>query len=227
MATPQRKLVFTEAEYLAFERKAEGRHEYIDGQIRALASESMGHARICMNLARELGIQLKGRHCEPFSKDMKVRSGPAQTTKAKWPPKGFFSYPDTVIVCGPVCHDEFQDVVINPKVILEVLSESTETFDRGEKFKRYRKHKDTLTDYILIAQDKPYIEHFTRQPENNWLLQQVEGLEASLLIASIDCHLSLAELYDRVPFPNNEEAKEEANEESNDRPNDETEENQC
>lgn len=211
MATPQQKLVFTEAEYLAFERQAEERHEYIDGQIRAMAGESMEHARITANLARELGNELKGKPCEPLFKDMKVRSGPAQTAKAKWPPKGFFSYPDAVIVCGPVCHDEFQDVVVNPKVILEVLSESTEAFDRGEKFKRYRKHNDTLTDYILIAQDKPCVEHFTRQPDDNWLLKQVEGLAASLLIASIDCRLSLAELYDRVPFPNNEETSEEPN----------------
>jgi Uma2 family endonuclease len=221
MATPQQKLIFTEAEYLAFERQAEERHEYIDGQIRAMAGESMEHARITANLARELGNELKGKPCEPLFKDMKVRSGPAQTTKTKWPPKGFFSYPDAVIVCGPVCHDEFRDVVVNPKVVIEVLSESTEAFDRGEKFKRYRKHNDTLTDYILIAQDKPYIEHFTRQPDDNWLLMQVEGLEASLLIPSIDCRLSLVELYDRVPFPNNEEA----NEELNDNPHDENEEN--
>lgn len=221
MATPQQKLVFTEAEYLAFERQAEERHEYIDGQIRAMAGESMEHARITANLARDLGNALKGQTCEPFFKDMKVRSGPAQTTKPKWPPKGFFSYPDAVVVCGPVCHDEFQDVVVNPQVILEVLSESTEAFDRGEKFKRYRKHNDTLTDYILIAQDKPYIEHFTRQPDDNWLLKQVEGLEAALLIPSIDCRLSLVELYDRVPFPNNEEA----NEEPNDSPSGENEEN--
>lgn len=214
MATPQQKLIFTEAEYLAFERQADERHEYIDGQIRAMAGESMAHARINANLARELGNQLKGQPGEPLFKDMKVRSGPAQTAKAKWPPKGFFSYPDAVIVCGPICHDEFRDVVVNPKVILEVLSESTEAFDRGEKFKRYRKHNETLTDYILIAQDKPYVEHFTRQPDDNWLLKQVEGPAASLLIASIDCRLSLAELYDRVPFPNNEEANENSNDES-------------
>lgn len=150
MATPQQKLMplLSEEEYLAFERQAEERHIYIDGRIQAMAGESFAHGRISMNLARELGIALKGKPCEPLSKDMKVRSGSAQA-KTKWPPKGFFSYPDIVIVCGPISHDEHEDVVVNPKVIIEVLSASTEAFDRGEKFQRYRRHNDTLSDYIV------------------------------------------------------------------------------
>ncbi len=203
MATPQQKLMLllSEEDYLAFERQADERHEYIDGQIRAMAGESLAHARISTNLVHELGNELKGKTCEPLFKDMKVRSGAAQAAKNKWPPKGFFSYPDALVVCDPLCHDEHQDVVINPKVIIEVLSESTEAFDRGEKFKRYRKHNDTLTDYILIAQDKVCVEHFTRQADGTWVLRQLDDPAASLLIASIDCRLSLAELYDRVAFP--------------------------
>lgn len=211
MATPQQKLIFTEAEYLAFERQAEERHIFIDGQIQAMAGESFAHGRISVNLVRELGLALKGKACELLSKDMKVRSGPPQQVKPKWPPKGFFSYPDVVIFCGePICHDAFQDVLLNPKVIIEVLSESTEAFDRGEKFRRYHEYNDTLTDYILVAQDKPYIEHFTRQPDSNWLLRRIEGLAATLNIAAIDCRLQLAELYDRVLFPASE-GEEEAN----------------
>ena len=107
-----------------------------------------------------------------------------------------------MIFCGePAFHDKFRDVLLTPSVIIEVLSASTEAFDRGEKFIRYRTYNATLTDYILVAQNKPYIEHFTRQNDDTWLMSPVDDLEKSFYMASIDCHLRLTEIYDRVIFP--------------------------
>ncbi|HWQ34006.1 MAG TPA: Uma2 family endonuclease [Blastocatellia bacterium] len=190
MGLAQRKLLSPE-EYLALERASEIRHEYADGQIHAMAGESLNHSRICVNLAREISNQLKGRPCEAFSPNMKVRNGAASQ----------FAYPDLTIVCGqPVFHDEFQDVLVNAKVIFEVLSTSTEAYDRGRKFLRYQSI-ETFTDYVLIAQEEPWIEHRIRRPEGEWTILSVTGLENSLYIASISCTLRLAEVYDRVVFP--------------------------
>ena len=201
MATPHQKLFFTAEEYLALERQADERHEYIDGRIRAMAGESLAHGQISTNLVREVSLALKGSPCQAVSKDMKVRSGPEPKPKTRIA-KDFFSYPDVVIFCGePAFHDNFRDVLLNPKVIIEVLSASTEAFDRGEKFFRFRTHNDTLTDYILVAQNKPYIEHFTRQSDGAWLLSPHDESEQSFYLASIDCHLRLTEIYDRVIFP--------------------------
>jgi Uma2 family endonuclease len=202
MAAPQRQRFFTVEEYLARERAAEERHEYIDGEIRAMAGESLEHGRISTNLMVELGSQLRGSPCEVVSKDMKVRSSASPKTKTRRPPKDFFSYPDFVIFCGaPVFHDSFRDVLLNPQVIIEVLSDSTEAFDRGEKFIRYRTYNDTLTDYILVSQKRPFIEHFVRQPDGKWLMSATSGLSDSLHIAALGCELKLADVYDRVEFP--------------------------
>ncbi|MGH8587999.1 MAG: Uma2 family endonuclease [Gammaproteobacteria bacterium] len=127
----------TVEEYLALERASEERHEYLDGQIYAMAGESQNHGDICINLIAELRTQLRGKPCRVWTKDVKVRSGPLPLRPHAR--KGLFSYPDVVIVCGePQFLDPQQDVLINPKVIIEVLSPTTEAFDRGEKFRRYR-----------------------------------------------------------------------------------------
>jgi len=116
--------------------------------------------------------------------------------------QGLFSYPDLVVVCGAMqFHDQLRDVLLNPTLIIEVLSPSTEAFDRGEKFRRYRTWLPTLQDYLLVAQDKPLIDHYHRVEENRWELVSVEGLEASLHLASIHCTLRLADVYDRIIFP--------------------------
>jgi Uma2 family endonuclease len=200
MAVPERKLYYTVEEYLALERASKERHEYIDGQIRAMAGEKDEHNAICVNLTGDLRSKLKGTQCQVRAQNMKTRSGPAP--KNKRVPKDFFSYPDVMVVCGkPVFHDDFHDVIINPKVIIEVLSDSTEAFDRGEKFIRYRTYNDTLTDYILVSQKKPFVEHFTRQPDGNWLLSATDSLESSFHVSSIDCQLELSEIYYGVSFP--------------------------
>src|SRR5436853_7901529 len=162
MSLPQSQPLYTVEEYLALEREAEERHEYLDGFIYAMAGESPNHGAICVNLVAQLHNQLRGTPCQVFSKDMKVRSGPIP--KTRYTTKGLFSYPDLLIVCGELqFHDKHQDVLLNPTVIIEVLSPTTEAFDRGKKFRRYRMHIPTLTDYIVVSQDRPLIEHFARQ----------------------------------------------------------------
>jgi Uma2 family endonuclease len=197
--SPDHRL-FTTDEYLALERTAEERHEYLDGCVYAMAGESPDHGRICTNLTRRLAEQLDGSDCEVFSKDTKVRCGP--TPRPGQSMQGLFAYPDLVVVCGALqFHDQVQDVVINPRLIVEVLSPSTEAFDRGEKFRRYRRWLPTLTDYVLVAQDRPVIEHYERQDEDDWLLHTREGLDARLALGSIACTIPLRQIYERIAFP--------------------------
>ena len=199
--TPQRKLqpLISEAEYLALERAAEERSEYLDGVIIKMAGESVQHGRISMNLSRIVSTSLLGTPCEAFAKDTKVRSGP--DPHPIWPPKDLFSYPDIVVLCGKgKYHDHYQDVLLNPKVIIEVLSAGTAKYDLTEKFRRYRAYLPSLTDYILVSQTEPVIDHFRRQPSGDWLLSPLEGLDATLRIESIGCAVKLSEVYARVEF---------------------------
>ncbi len=191
---------YTVEEYLALERDSEERHEYLDGQIYLMAGESPEHGTICMNLSRIVSTQLLRTPCQTFSKDTKVRSGTSSMSRRS--AKGLFSYPDIVVICGePQYYDEHRHVVINPSVIIEVLSDSTEAFDRGEKFLRYQNWNPSLTDYILVSQCAPIVEHFVRQPDGSWSYHVYQGLGHSVFIKSIDCTLRLAEVYDRVVFP--------------------------
>jgi Uma2 family endonuclease len=115
---------------------------------------------------------------------------------------GLYSYPDVVVVCGePEYHDAFTDVILNPTAIVEVLSPSTEAFDRGEKFTRYQVWNPTLSDYLLVSQDRPQVEHFHREKDGRWTYQVYTGLDAEVVIPSIRCTLRLADVYDRVSFP--------------------------
>lgn len=189
----------TVAEYLEKERKAFERSEYVDGEVYLMPTESGEHADISVNIVGELHIQLKGTECRARTKETKVKSGGA--ARAGKSLKGMFSYPDILVVCGEVkYHDKHKDIVLNPKVVIEVLSKSTETFNRNEKFTRYRMFNDTLTDYILVSQSKPMIERFVRQEDNTWKLHTYIGLENVCPIESIRCKLSLADVYDRVEF---------------------------
>jgi Uma2 family endonuclease len=194
------KSAYTIDQYLKFERSSEERHYYLDGKIYAMAGESSAHGDISANLVGSLVNQLRGTPCRARTKDTKVRSGPilsaGETTR------GLFSYPDVVVICGePEYHDAMKDVVLNPKAIVEVLSESTEAFDRGEKFTRMQTWNPGLTDYLLVAQDRPQVEHFTRQADGTWSYRLTTGLDASVGIPSVGCTLKLADAYDRVTFP--------------------------
>jgi Uma2 family endonuclease len=208
MSLPQAQIRYTEDQYLSMERESKERHEYLDGQIFAMAGESPQHGDICTNLTGELRNQLKGTPCRLWTKDSKVRSGPLP--KRRHSIKGLYSYPDAVIVCGePQFLDEYEDVLINPRVIIEVLSPSTKAFDSDEKFRRYRMFNPSLTDYLVVAQDSPLIEHFARQENGQWVIAAtVTQLSGSVHIASVNCTLQLAEVYDRVTFPEEEELDE-------------------
>jgi Uma2 family endonuclease len=200
MSQPQIIPRYTVEEYLALERDSEERHEYLDGEIFAMAGESEQHGDISVNFVSELRGQLRGGPCRVWTKDVKVRSGPAPRPFQNR--KGLFSYPDFVVVCGERQYqDEYKDVLLNPTVVIEVLSPSTEAFDRGEKFRRYRMFNPSLTDYVLVSQTAPSIDHYRRQANHEWVLISLNGLAASLHLASINCTLSLADIYDRVSFP--------------------------
>src|SRR5215470_4129511 len=210
MSLPQTQIRYTEDQYLSMERESEERHEYLDGQIYAMAGESPEHGAICTNLIVDIGLQVRGTPCQAFTKDMKVRSGPLP--RRRYSQKGLYSYPDLVIVCGEVQFlDKNRDVLINPKVIIEVSSPTTEAFDRGEKFRRYRTFNQSLTDYLVVAQNRPSNEHFSRQENGLWVIAaSVVELSESVHIASVDCALPLVEVYDRIGFP---EKKEETDDE--------------
>jgi Uma2 family endonuclease len=200
MSVAQSEARYTVEEYLALEREAEERHEYLDGQIFLMAGESPEHGDICSNLVIRLGTQLQDTNCRVRSKDTKVRSGTSSMSPKS--AKGLFSYPDIVVICGqPQYYDEHRHVVINPSVIIEVLSDSTEAFDRGAKFIRYRNWNPSLTDYFLVWQSDAIVEHYVRQPDGSWSIYVYQDLEDSVFIKSINCALRLAEVYDRVVFP--------------------------
>jgi len=201
MQSAQRiRVLFTEDEYLERERASADKHEFVNGEIYLMAGESGAHADISLNLAGIFYLGLKGKPCRARTKDTKVRSGPTltagQTTRC------LFSYPDIVVVCGePEYHDALTDVILNPTVLVEVLSPSTEAFDRGEKFSRYQTWNPTLSDYLLVSQDKPQVEHFARQTDGSWSYHRHIGLDASVTISCIGCTLKLADIYDRIVFP--------------------------
>lgn len=192
MGLPKELPHFTPQEYLNIERESEIRHEYLDGYVYAMAGESPEHSTICFNLFVIIGTQLRSKPCRGFSPNMKVRTDPSD----------LFSYPDLAIVCGePVYHDTRRDVLLNPTVIFEVLSTSTEKYDRDEKFRRYRENIPSLTDYVLVSQSTAKIEHYTKQDDGEWTkVVEVSGLENQLYIASIDCHIPLEEVYENISF---------------------------
>jgi Uma2 family endonuclease len=204
MPTPKRKISkkseFTLEEYLEFERASETRHEFFDGEVRQMAGESGEHADISANLIRLLGNSLYGTDCRVRAKDTKVRSGfmpPKSSIK-----KGMISYPDLVVICGePEYHDKHRDVVLNPRVIIEVLSESTAEFDRTDKFHRYQICNPTLTDYVLVSQDKCLVEHFVKQDDGTWKYFFSNRLDSQMTIDSINCSLRLADIFYLINFP--------------------------
>jgi Uma2 family endonuclease len=191
MSRPAEQFI-TAADYLALERRAETKSEYLNGHIYAMSGASRSHNRITFNLARRIGNQLAGSRCEGYVNDMRVKVSPT----------GLYTYPDVIVVCGePRFEDADVDTLLNPKIIIEVLSDTTEAYDRGDKFAHYRA-LESLTGYLLVAQNEPRIEHFARQADRSWRYSVADGLEAAIEIATIDCVLQLAEVYERVVFPN-------------------------
>ncbi|PKO22641.1 MAG: hypothetical protein CVU38_08360 [Chloroflexi bacterium HGW-Chloroflexi-1] len=187
---PQPKFHFTPEEYLALERRAETKSEYWNGQIYALAGASESHVLIITNVVSALATQVKGRPCKVYSHDMRVKVSAA----------GLYTYPDVIVVCGEArFEDRHRDTLLNPLVLIEALSSSTAVYDRGAKFEFYRS-LESLSDYLLVAQDEPKIDHYTRQSADRWLLSTYRGLDATVPIPAIDCALPLADVYDKIDW---------------------------
>jgi len=174
--------------YLAQEREAETKSEYYAGQVYAMSGANEAHNLIVWNVGGELRSLLKKRPCKGYPSDMRVKVSPT----------GLYTYPDVTVVCGEAQFDDgHKDTLLNPTVIIEVLSESTEAYDRGKKFAHYRT-LDSLAEYLLVAQDSVAIDRYVRQSDGGWLLTAYRGLAAVAMIEAIDCELPLAEVYDKV-----------------------------
>jgi Uma2 family endonuclease len=176
------------AEYLALERQSEEKHEYLGGEIFALSGASVEHNRIVWNIAGALYSQLRGRPCEAFIGDMRIRVAAT----------GLYTYPDVVVVCGePQLEAAELDTLLNPTLIVEVLSPTTEAYDRGKKFAHYRTI-ESLAEVVLVSQERIEVERFSRQSAGGWLLFEANRLEDHLSLPAIGCELPLAAVYERV-----------------------------
>jgi Uma2 family endonuclease len=195
MAARAAQTHLTPEEYIALERKAPPdseiiRYEYLNGELIAMSGASRAHNLITGNISGELHNLLKGSGCETYANAMRV-SAPVTSS---------YFYPDVVVVCEePRFEDDVFDILLNPIILVEVLSPSTEAYDRGEKFSHYRQ-LPSLQEYVLVAQDKICVERFSRQ-ENNWMLTDFQNLDQRLPLVSVQCELPLHEIYDRVTFP--------------------------
>ncbi len=180
----------TPQEYLAMERLAQYKSEYFDGEIFAMSGASPAHNRVVANALTEINLQFKKRPCLVYANDMRVKVSPT----------GLYTYPDIVALCGPPRFDDNQkDTLLNPTVIIEVLSDSTQAYDRGKKFQHYRT-LESLQEYLLIAQEECHVEHYVRQSGNEWLLTETNDLAAVIHLAAIQCQLALADIYDKVEW---------------------------
>lgn len=187
-ALPQK--LWTAEQYLEFERISEAKHELVGGAVFAMTGASENHNLIVANIIVSLGIQLRQRPCKLYPSDMLVQIGAS----------GDFHYPDITIVCGEAqINRDKRDSLLNPTVIIEVLSPSTELYDRGKKFQNYRT-LDSLQLYLLVAQDAARIECFTRQRDGVWLFVDVAGRDTVIELPPIGCTLSLADVYDKIVF---------------------------
>ena len=186
MPTPR----LTPEEYLEIERKAEFKSEYYDGEMFAMSGARRAHNLIAVNVSSGLHVQLRRRSCEVYPSDMRVRVSAT----------GLYTYPDVVVVCGKPQFAEYEmDNLVNPTVLVEVLSPSTEAYDRGRKFEHYRKI-ESLRQYLLVASDRVSVELFTRQSDGQWLLSSAAGLEEELVLESIECRLRVGDIYEKVEF---------------------------
>ena len=204
MAAHAAQTRLTPEEYIAFERKALPdseiiRHEYLNGELIAMSGASRAHNLITGNIFGELRTLLRGSGCETYANEMRVSS----------PLTSSYFYPDVVVVCEePRFEDEVFDTLLNPIILVEVLSPSTEAYDRGEKFAHYRQLA-SLQEYVLVAQDKVFVEHYRRQEKQgtapvtgkDWIFTDFQELEEILSLTSIQCDLPLQEIYERVAFP--------------------------
>lgn len=181
----------TEEEYLALDRAAEMRSEFFNGEMFAMSGGTMRHSALQANIISELHNALRGTGCREFTSDFRVRVSPGR----------MYAYPDVTVVCGtPLLADEHQDILLNPAIILEVLSPSTEQYDRGVKFRYYR-GIESLTDYILVDQNQVRVEQYTRGDANTWTLHDYQRLGEELIINTINIRLPLIRVYEGIEIP--------------------------
>jgi len=186
----QRKPQFTPEEYLKLERTSEQKHEYLRGEIVAMGGASARHVLIVGNVAGEFRNQLRDRTCTVYSADLRVSVRP----------DGLYTYPDVIVVCGdPQFIDAELDTLTNPALIVEVLSQTTKNYDRGEKFEQYRQIL-SFGEYLLLAQDKVHVERYLRRNDGSWILTETNDPGAVIELASINCRLSVTEIYAKVRF---------------------------
>jgi len=185
---PQRSFL-TAAEYLAIERKAEFKSEYYNGEMFAMAGASRPHNRIASSVISTLNPQLVKKGCNIYPSDMRVKIKKI----------GKYTYPDVVVTCGKeFFEDDYVDILLNPVVIFEILSHSTQAYDRGEKFQHYQ-FFESLAEYILITQDAVRVEQYARQSDRTWIHNEYRNLDAVVKLESVGCELPLKELYVNVP----------------------------
>ncbi|MFN0170308.1 MAG: Uma2 family endonuclease [Bryobacteraceae bacterium] len=178
----------TPEQYLEIERAAETKSEYYDGQMYAMSGGSYTHALIIGNLTAALHGALRTRGCSVVPNDLRVRVAE----------DGLYTYPDVVVVCAqPRFADDQKDTLLNPTLLIEALSPSTESKDRGFKFAQYRRI-ESLREYVLVSQEEARVECFARQASGQWLLAEFVGLDAVCHLESVDCDLPLSEIYYRV-----------------------------
>lgn len=189
-ALPQRR--YTMEEYLELDRNSEERYEYYDGVVFAMTGGSPGHARIGGNVYAALRQRLRGGNCEVFNSDMRIRIPDAMP----------YRYPDTSVVCGEPVFEELggQQMLVNPRLIVEVLSPSTAASDLGEKFTAYQSI-ESFEEYLVISQERPHVIQHLRQERRRWLRIESAGLESELTLESLHVTLPLTEIYERVVFP--------------------------
>lgn len=186
----QPKPYLTPEEYLALDRAAlEVRSEYHNGEIFAMTGATLAHSRIINNISGELRQRLKGSSCEAIGSELRLRT-----------PTGLFTYPDVVVICGqPELLDNWKDTLLSPSILFEVLSPSTEAYNRGEKARHYRT-LPSLREYLFVASERIHVEHFIRQDEHHWLLSEHSALTDTVRLDAARCELPLSEIYDNVSF---------------------------
>lgn len=184
-----KKKKYTPEEYLALEEQAEYRSEYDNGEITAMSGGSFKHAQITANLGRNIGNKISG-DCSTLTTDMRVQVENYRK----------FYYPDVLVICGkPAFYEKRNDTVVNPVLIVEVLSDSTESKDRGEKMLAYRT-LNSLREYVLVSQDRPIVEQYTKTADGNWIHKATIGLKSGVRFESVEIELTLEEIYHRVEF---------------------------
>ena len=188
------KTLYTLAEYLVLDAESDERLEYFNGEIFSMSGVSEEHAQIETNLIFHLRLALRGRSCRVFPADMRIRV-------PSLPP---YRYGDFSALCGQPVFQQIHgvDTLTNPSLIVEILSPSTAAFDQDEKFTHY-KSIESFTEYVLIAQDRPHIKKLLRQEAGAWLETEVNSLDNEIYLSSLDCSLSVCDLYEEVAFPEN------------------------